>query len=99
MEISVEGGRCPGCQEATEEELLAQLDDVLKEYADVPGALIPVLQIAQAMFGYLPEEALKKIALALDNNRDLRVAGGGTHAGRRGRRRRPTRRTTRGRWR
>ena len=32
----------------------------------MPGALIPVLQIAQAMFGYLPEEALKKIALALD---------------------------------
>ena len=39
---------------------------MLKEYANVPGALIPVLQIAQAMFGYLPETALKKIALALD---------------------------------
>jgi NADH:ubiquinone oxidoreductase subunit E len=44
---------------------LAQLDDVLKEYENVPGALIPVLQIAQAMFGYLPESALKKISLAL----------------------------------
>ena len=32
----------------------------------MPGALIPVLQIAQAMFGYLPEAALKKIAVALD---------------------------------
>ena len=39
---------------------------MLKDYAAVPGAPIPVLQIAQAMFGYLPEEALKKIALALD---------------------------------
>ena len=66
MPISAEDAKCAGCQEATEEELLAQLDDVLKEYADVPGALIPVLQIAQAMFGYLPEAALKKIALALD---------------------------------
>ena len=32
----------------------------------VPGALIPVLQIAQAMFGYLPEAALRKIAVALN---------------------------------
>ena len=65
MPIS-EGAKCAGCPEATEEELFAQLDDVLKEYAHVPGALIPVLQIAQAMFGYLPEAVLKKIALALD---------------------------------
>ena len=54
--------KCLECQEATEEELLARLDDVLAEYADVPGALIPVLQIAQAMFGYLPETALRKIS-------------------------------------
>lgn len=65
MPTSAKDGACPGCQEATEEELLARLDDVLQEYADVPGALIPVLQIAQAMFGYLPESALKKIATAL----------------------------------
>jgi NADH:ubiquinone oxidoreductase subunit E len=54
------------CAEPSEAELLTRLDDVLRDYADVPGALIPVLQIAQAMFGYLPESALKKIALALD---------------------------------
>jgi NADH:ubiquinone oxidoreductase subunit E len=58
-------GKCACCQEPSEEELLAQLDDVLKTYVDVPGALIPVLQIAQGMFGYLPEAALKKISLAL----------------------------------
>jgi NADH:ubiquinone oxidoreductase subunit E len=63
--MATEQGACPGCQEATEEELLAQLDDVLQEYKSVPGALIPVLQIAQAMFGYLPEAALKKISTAL----------------------------------
>jgi NADH:ubiquinone oxidoreductase subunit E len=55
----------PLCQEASEEELLGRLDEVLRDYAGAPGALIPVLQIAQAMFGYLPEEALRKISLAL----------------------------------
>jgi NADH:ubiquinone oxidoreductase subunit E len=53
------------CPEASEAELLQALDDVLKQYVTVPGALIPVLQIAQAMFGYLPESALKKISVAL----------------------------------
>ncbi len=66
MQISSADDPCAGCQAATEEELLAQLDDILKDYAQTPGALIPVLQIAQALFGYLPEEALKRIALALD---------------------------------
>ncbi|MDX9789579.1 MAG: NAD(P)H-dependent oxidoreductase subunit E [Candidatus Kapaibacterium sp.] len=58
--------KCMECQtEPTEEELYSQLDDILKEYEDKPGALIPVLQITQRIFGYLPEEALKKISLAL----------------------------------
>ncbi len=57
--------KCLECQEATEEELLARLDEVLAQYVEVPGALIPVLQIAQAMFGYLPETALRKISVAL----------------------------------
>lgn len=57
--------KCLECQEASEEELLARLDEVLAEYAGVPGALIPVLQIAQALFGYLPETALRKISAAL----------------------------------
>ncbi len=57
---------CLECQtEPTEEELYSQLDDILIEYLDKPGALIPVLQIAQRLFGYLPEEALKKISLKL----------------------------------
>lgn len=64
-------GDCVKCacqQEPSEQDLLMQLDDVLKEYAEVPGALIPVLQIAQALFGHLPEAALKKIALALNKS-------------------------------
>lgn len=58
-------GACAACREASEAELLAQLDDVLREYQHVPGALIPVLQIAQGIFGYLPQAALKRISLAL----------------------------------
>lgn len=51
-----------------EEELLVRLDDVLKEYKDKRGALIPVLQIAQGIFGYLPEAALKRISLGLNKS-------------------------------
>ena len=56
------------CEEASEAELLARLDEVLKEYRDKPGALIPVLQMAQAIFGYLPESALKRISLGLNKS-------------------------------
>jgi NADH:ubiquinone oxidoreductase subunit E len=63
---------CPNntcsCAAASESELLSRLDEVLKQYKDKPGALIPVLQIAQGIFGYLPESALKKIALALNKS-------------------------------
>jgi len=56
------------CAEASEEELLARLDEVIAEYKDKPGALIPVLQIAQGIFGYLPGPALKKISLGLNKS-------------------------------
>jgi NADH:ubiquinone oxidoreductase subunit E len=59
-------GACAACREASEEELLTQLDDVLRDYQHVPGALIPVLQMAQGIFGYLPQAALKRISLALN---------------------------------
>jgi NADH:ubiquinone oxidoreductase subunit E len=55
---------CCGGQ-ASHEELLARLDGVLGEYRGKPGALIPVLQIAQGIFGYLPEDVLKRVALGL----------------------------------
>ena len=55
------------CQEeVSQDELLSRLDEVLESYRDKPGALIPVLQIAQGIFGYLPEAALKRISLGLD---------------------------------
>jgi NADH:ubiquinone oxidoreductase subunit E len=59
---------CHDGQEPTEAELLERLDQVIGEYRSKPGALIPVLQIAQGIFGYLPEVALKRIALGLDKS-------------------------------
>jgi NADH:ubiquinone oxidoreductase subunit E len=52
-------------EEPTEEELLERLDAVIGDYRGKPGALIPVLQLAQGIFGYLPEVALKHIAREL----------------------------------
>ena len=54
---------CP--ETASDEELMKRLDATLAEYKGRPGALIPVLQIAQGIFGYLPEVVLKRIALQL----------------------------------
>jgi NADH:ubiquinone oxidoreductase subunit E len=64
-------GNEPACAcggQATESELMKRLDEVLLGYRGKPGALIPVLQIAQGIFGYLPENVLKHIALALDKS-------------------------------
>jgi NADH:ubiquinone oxidoreductase 24 kD subunit len=57
---------CESCEQASEQELLARLNEVIKEYTNKPGALIPVLQIAQGIYGgYLPKPALKRIAEGL----------------------------------
>lgn len=60
--------KCACGEDATEEELLMRLDEVIAEYKEKPGALIPVLQIAQSLFGYLPESALKRISLGLNKS-------------------------------
>lgn len=49
-----------------EQALLGELDAMLPDYVTRPGGLIPALQTAQRMFGYLPETALKMIAKAFD---------------------------------
>jgi NADH-quinone oxidoreductase subunit E len=41
---------------------LALMDEVLATYEGQPGALIPILQKAQALYGYLPPEVLGYIA-------------------------------------
>jgi NADH:ubiquinone oxidoreductase subunit E len=62
------GGKslCTCDRPTSEAELLIRLDEFLEEYQGKDGALIPVLQIAQNLFGYLPEEALKRISLKLN---------------------------------
>ena len=43
----------------------AQLDAVLDEWRSRKGAVIPVLQRAQAIFGYLPPAVLQRVAAGL----------------------------------
>ena len=43
-----------------------QLDAVIAEFKGTPGALMPVLQHAQEIYGYLPIEVQRMIALKMD---------------------------------
>lgn len=61
---SLEKNHCS--EEMSEEQLLIELNKILDDYIGKPGALIPVLQIAQSMFGYLPDASLKLISKRLD---------------------------------
>ena len=63
-----EKGTCACGAEVSEEKLLERLDEVIKEYRDKPGSLIPLLQIAQGIFGYLPKSVLQRISLALNKS-------------------------------
>ena len=44
---------------------LARMDEVLQKYRREKGTLIPVLQEAQSLYGYLPEEVLIRISRGL----------------------------------
>jgi NADH:ubiquinone oxidoreductase subunit E len=55
-------------EEVSEENLLSRLDDLIEEYKEKPGGLIPVLQIAQRLFGYLPENVLKRVSLGFNKS-------------------------------
>lgn len=44
---------------------LSRIDPILQKHSNQDGALIPVLQEVQAVYGYLPEEALKRVATRL----------------------------------
>jgi len=45
---------------------LAPLEDVLDEYRSQQGAIIPVLQRAQEIYGWLPEDVLEAIAKGMN---------------------------------
>ncbi|MBR5452502.1 MAG: NAD(P)H-dependent oxidoreductase subunit E, partial [Clostridia bacterium] len=43
----------------------AQLDELIAKNKGIPGALMPVLQGAQEIYGYLPQEIIRHIALGM----------------------------------
>ncbi len=49
-----------------EEKLLASLDAMLATTSRDEGGLIPALQTAQEIFGYVPESAMRRISDSLD---------------------------------
>jgi NADH:ubiquinone oxidoreductase subunit E len=57
---------CSCDQEISEEHLYPQLDVIIEQNKDQEGCLIPILQKAQLLFGYLPQGALKKISSSLN---------------------------------
>ena len=57
---------CCNCsQEPTDAEMIQSLNHIIEGFEGVEGALIPVLQSAQNLFGYLPEVVLKHISLTM----------------------------------
>ncbi|VGO16962.1 NADP-reducing hydrogenase subunit HndA [Pontiella desulfatans] len=57
---------CSCGMESSDENLFKKLDEILEEYKYKDGGLIPVLQIAQGLFGFLPEDVLRHIAKKMD---------------------------------
>jgi len=55
---------CEACEDLIDPKE-AQLDEVIAHYVQQKGALIPVLQKAQEIYGYLPAEVLKRISRGL----------------------------------
>ncbi len=57
---------CAAEAPSSEAERMGRLEEVLAEQRDKPGGLIPALQMAQALFGHLPEGVLRRVAEAFD---------------------------------
>lgn len=53
------------CNDMIPDMRYAALDEMLVKYQGSTGKIIPVLQETQAIFGYIPEEAIKTIAATL----------------------------------
>jgi NADH:ubiquinone oxidoreductase subunit E len=51
-----------GAGATIEAELEEQFQDLLDHYKGQPGALVPLLQGAQGIFGYLPEDVMTRVA-------------------------------------
>jgi NADH:ubiquinone oxidoreductase subunit E len=57
---------CSCCEENNDNSQHERLNEILEEYKYKEGGLIPVLQIAQGLFGFLPEDVLHQIAKKMD---------------------------------
>jgi len=44
---------------------LSLMDDVLNKYKNIPGSLITVLQNAQELYGYLPQDVISHISIQM----------------------------------
>ncbi len=62
---AVETAGSPQAAPEVSDEQLEVLDRLIEQFADPDSALIPVLQKAQDLLGYLPQTVLKHIALRL----------------------------------
>jgi NADH:ubiquinone oxidoreductase subunit E len=54
--------------EDLDKKLLPELENIIKKYKSIDGSLIPILQDAQILFGYLPDWVLKIIAKELNKS-------------------------------
>lgn len=68
--MSISCSPCTGAcaDQATDAQLLARLDAAISENRTSPGSLIPVLQIAQGLFGHLPDPAIRRICTGLNKS-------------------------------
>lgn len=58
--------KCPcGNENGAVKTDLAPIEPILEKYKAIPGSLITVLQQVQAVYGYLPQDAIKAISAAL----------------------------------
>jgi len=57
---------CCCCSNHLKDDRYTRLDQVIAEYLNQPGSLIPVLHKAQQIFGYLPDDVQKIIAEGLN---------------------------------
>ncbi len=64
----VEPIACNCCTEQSEDDLMLQLDEIIETHKEKPDCLIPILQITQKLFGYLPDKVIRKIARSLDKS-------------------------------
>jgi NADH:ubiquinone oxidoreductase subunit E/ferredoxin len=53
-------------KEKLKKEEQARISDIIEEYADVEGRLVPILQEVNDLYGYLPETALRYVSESLD---------------------------------